>query len=375
MEKKEILSVKSLDVEAHSIYGYRRILSNVNFSLSEGEIVGITGVNGAGKSTFASVILGLINKNFRITNGSIKFNGKEMLEKRVLRDKLGRKFETLVNIGVEKLRGKEIMIVMQEPLSYLDPLLPVGYQISESVILNNKDRLVNRIRSRQNIDINRINKFISYIDDHSEKEVYNFVTNNFDQYLGEQIINILRRDDLSTSDKKNMILSINDRKLNGVDKFIFDHPILGYLPFFGHRLRRIINSEGNRLALEILNLIGVYSNILDLYPNQLSGGMLQSVMIAIGLINNPKIVILDEPSSSIDPIAQYKMFQQLSKFSKEFNLALVLISHDITLLEKFTDKIGVMDNGTFVEFDDSKEIISHPKHESTKKLIENSISI
>lgn len=375
MEKKELLNVSSLNVETYSISGSRRILSDVNFSLHENEIIGIAGVNGAGKSTFVSSILGILPENMRIVSGSIKINGEELLVRKNVRNKFGQRSDELANVGIEKLRGKFISIVMQDPSSYLDPLLPIGYQIFESVFFNDRDRLVNRIKSRENLSSDKIKELINFIDDKDETKIYDFINKNFDRFLNEQISYILRREDITKSDKKNMITALSKKKLTGIDKFVFNHKYLAYFPIFNRIYNKILLKEGNNLATEILHLIGGNSSIIDLYPNQLSGGMLQSAMIAIGLINNPKIIILDEPASSIDPIVQYKMFDQLSKSSRNFNSSLILISHDIFLLEKFVDKIAIMDNGTFVEFDDAEEVIKHPKTKYTKSLIESDIKI
>ncbi len=377
MEKKELLTVKGLEVVFESRFNHIEVLNGVDFSLKENETVGLVGVNGSGKSTFALSLMGLLPRNARIVNGSININGSDMIVNEFEKDSYNRKrHRILVNEGIEKLRGRFITMVTQEAASYLDPLLTVGYQIFESVLFHNKERLIKRIDSREKVDKGALLNYVKLLNSKDYKIADKFLDGNFDEYIREQILNITRRDDLTDEDKKNLILALGRTKLSGVQRFVLSHKgVVSRIPGLRYILNQLILEEGYQLAGEILGLMGLDPTILHMFPNQLSGGMLQAVLIASAIVNNPRIIIMDEPASSLDPIAQYKLFNLLSKIKATFNLSLILVAHDISLLTRFADRIAVIEDGAIVEVGDTSSVINNSSNEYTKRLIKSVINI
>ena len=136
-----------------------------------------------------------------------------------------------------------------------------------------------------------------------------------------------------------------------------------------HKLNKklAIKTQVNKMLIEV----GLESlcKIKKTYPHQLSGGQKQRVMIALSLISKPELLIADEPTTALDPKTQNEILDLLLKLKKKYNLALIFISHDLSLVKKIADKILVLSQGNIVEYNSSQEIFNNPKHPYTKKLI------
>ena len=119
--------------------------------------------------------------------------------------------------------------------------------------------------------------------------------------------------------------------------------------------------------------------VYDMYPHQLSGGMAQRVMLALSLSCSPRLVIADEPTSSLDKITQIQILNLIRKIKEEKKFSLLLITHDLSLVSSISDSIAVMFKGGIVESGDARKVLTEPNHSYTKKLIttlkkQNSIS-
>ena len=110
-------------------------------------------------------------------------------------------------------------------------------------------------------------------------------------------------------------------------------------------------------------------NILNRYPHELSGGQRQRVMIAMALLNKPKLLIADEPTTALDVDSQQAILQLLKTIQKQYNMALLLISHDLPLVKQIADITSVMQNGLIVEQQKTANLFANPKHSYTKKLL------
>ena len=119
---------------------------------------------------------------------------------------------------------------------------------------------------------------------------------------------------------------------------------------------------------ELLELVGL-TNFANKYPQSLSGGQKQRVGIARALATNPKILLSDEATSALDPQTTNNILELLLDINYKFGLTIVLITHEIDVVRKICDKIAVIDNGIIVESGDAVEIILHPKHELTRKMV------
>ncbi len=115
-------------------------------------------------------------------------------------------------------------------------------------------------------------------------------------------------------------------------------------------------------ALELLKLVGINADRLRSYPHELSGGMRQRAVIAIALALNPDLIIMDEPTTALDVVVQREILNLVSALCKEFNTALIFITHDLSLLLELADNIAIMYAGKVVEKTTSKELHNHPRH-------------
>ncbi|NLV86091.1 MAG: ABC transporter ATP-binding protein [Clostridiales bacterium] len=128
-------------------------------------------------------------------------------------------------------------------------------------------------------------------------------------------------------------------------------------------------------VLELLRQVGLDRKWADCYPNQLSGGMRQRVLIAMALSCDPEVLIVDEPTTALDAVAKNDIIALLSRIQKEKNLALIVSSHEMSTIQKLTDKTMVMYMGSVVECGRTKEVIFNPRHPYTRGLINSSTQI
>ncbi|MBO0995766.1 ABC transporter ATP-binding protein [Bacillus sp. SD088] len=130
------------------------------------------------------------------------------------------------------------------------------------------------------------------------------------------------------------------------------------------------NEVIEKRAIELLEYVKLEpKRVLRSYPHELSGGMKQRVMIAFSLLLEPKIVILDEPTTALDVITQDSIFSILEQINRDLGITLLLLSHDIAVVAKVADYLGVMYAGKIVEFDEIYTIFEHPKHPYTEGLL------
>ena len=129
------------------------------------------------------------------------------------------------------------------------------------------------------------------------------------------------------------------------------------------------NEEAWNKIESVLEKVGVEHHLLDRYPHQISGGEAQRLVICRALLLEPQILILDEPTSMLDVSVQARIMRTLNELQKEFHLTYLYITHDIELLERTSDRIGVMNQGKLVEQGETKMIMEYPSHPYTQKLI------
>ena len=126
----------------------------------------------------------------------------------------------------------------------------------------------------------------------------------------------------------------------------------------------------NDKIAESLQQVGLDVSIAKRYPHELSGGMKQRVVIAMALLLNPDVLIADEPTTALDMLVQSQIISLLKKLQKEKGITIILITHDLALVSKITDRIGIMYAGQLVEFSTTKDIYKNPRHPYTQALIE-----
>ncbi|KRO88341.1 MAG: ABC transporter ATP-binding protein [Cryomorphaceae bacterium BACL29 MAG-121220-bin8] len=253
MEPSKFLSVKNLCISISGV----SILKNISFELKKNEILGIVGESGSGKSITALSIINLLNSKHVIKSGSINFNGKSI--------------DSLSFIDFEKIRGNEISIIFQEPMSSLNPSMKCGEQIIE-VILNHES--INREKAKK------------------------------------RVFSLLEKVQLIT-------------------------PEIFY----------------------------------NKYPHQLSGGQQQRIMIAMAISCNPKVLIADEPTTSLDGIVKKEIINLLKSIQKDTKMSILFISHDLQLVSNIARNIMVLNKGEIEEMGSSKQIFNSPKKKYTKLLL------
>jgi len=251
MSNEVVLSVKNLSVVFHTPDGDVAAVSDVSFDLRSGETLGIVGESGSGKSVTASSIMRLNNSVTASTSGSILISGVDIL--------------TADESDVRRVRGSEVAMIFQDPLSALNPYYTVGKQIAEAYLVH--------------------------------------------------------------------------------------HPLVS-------------KSDARAVTLEMLKKVGIPNpeKRIDEFPHQFSGGMRQRIVIAIALINNPKVLIADEPTTALDVTVQAQILDLMKELQAEFNMAIVLITHDLGVIAEAAKDVLVMYGGRVVERSTVEALFSEPTH-------------
>ena len=249
---EELLSVEGLEVR----FGDDQpVVRGVDLSVRRGQTVAVVGESGSGKSTTAAAILGLLSPGGRITAGRIMFDGRDITgaDRRVMRS----------------IRGREIGYVPQDPMSNLNPVWKVGFQVGEALRVNTDGR------------------------------------------------------------------------------------------------------DARRRAVQLLADAGMPDPVKQAgrYPHQLSGGMCQRALIAIGLAGRPRLLIADEPTSALDVTVQRQVLDHLQHLTDELGTALLLITHDLALAAERAEQVVVLHRGVVVESGAAQSILRQPAHEYTQRLV------
>jgi peptide/nickel transport system ATP-binding protein len=134
---------------------------------------------------------------------------------------------------------------------------------------------------------------------------------------------------------------------------------------------RIDRKRALAQAEELLELVGIDRDRIRAYPHQLSGGMRQRVIIAIALALNPELIVLDEPTTALDVVVQREIMQQVEALKRDFGFAVLFITHDVSLLLEFADRIAIMYAGEVVESASAQKLGADPQHPYTQGLLQS----
>ena len=253
-----ILKVENLRTYFRTRWGTVKAVDGVNFELRRGETLGIVGESCSGKSVTMLSLMRLIPiPPGRIVEGSITLDGEDLLQ--------------LSESEMSKVRGGKIALIIQDPMTSLNPVFSIGNQVTEAIRIHQ--------------DIPR-------------------------RTVMEKALEVLRK----------------------------------------------------------VNIPAAESRIRD-YPHQLSGGMRQRVVGAIGISCQPLVLIADEPTTSLDVTIQAQYLKLLRDLQTEFNMAMIFITHDFGIVAKMCDRVAVMYAGKIVEMGSVRDIFNKPSHPYTEALL------
>lgn len=133
--------------------------------------------------------------------------------------------------------------------------------------------------------------------------------------------------------------------------------------------RKISYKEAYDRSVELLGTVGIHGDRMSSFPHQLSGGMRQRVVIAVALALEPKLIIMDEPTTALDVVVEREILNEMYELKSKFGFSILFISHDLSLMGEIADRIGVMYAGNLIELGESKTVFGQPQHPYTKGLI------
>jgi oligopeptide transport system ATP-binding protein len=255
-----LLSVQDLSVRFYIAAGVVNAVEHLSFNVRKGVGFGIVGESGSGKTVTALTIMGLLSMPpGRVDSGKIVFKGTNLVSN--------------TQDQMRRLRGKSIAMIYQDPMTSLNPVLKVGFQIGEALTVHEKTP------------------------------------------------------------------------------------------------RR----EAEQRAVELMTAMGIpeAEKRSKEYPHQFSGGMRQRIMIAMALATKPDLLIADEPTTALDVITQSQILALLKDLQRKYNMAVILITHDLGIVAQVCDEALVMYAGHGMELDSVPNIFAHPKHPYTRGLLDS----
>ncbi len=312
---ENLLEIKNLKTNFYTEEGIVKAVDGVSFDMSRNEILGLVGETGCGKSVTALSILRLVRPPGKIIDGSIMFDGVNLLD--------------LTEGQMREYRGKDITMIFQDPLNSLNPILQVGRQIAEVFLLHQKEELEEILENRK-------------LDRNKEKQEI--------KALEEELKTKKTR--LTKEEEKELEAEIKKLKENRTKK---------------SNLKDIAWEKSEVIIKEVG--IADAKGILKRYPHELSGGMRQRVMISMGLSCNPKLLIADEPTTALDVTIQAQILDLMKVLKKKFSTSILMITHDLGVIAELCDRVAVMYSGTIVEYASAENLFNNPHHPYTKGLI------
>ncbi|MBI9009049.1 MAG: ABC transporter ATP-binding protein [Tenericutes bacterium] len=380
-DREKILQVENLTVSFRTTQGMVRAVRGVTFDLYKGETLAIVGESGSGKSVSSRTIMGILAPNGIIDDGKIMYEGQDLT--------------TVDEDHFHELRGNKIGMIFQDPMSSLNPIMRIGRQITEGMLLNGK-RYKNRQKALyaedrniykeilHNIDQLKKNrkKDLKVIKEGTSTKTVAEVNTLFNQQFAEKLALVKPAKAKFHSSKKaagikaKADLKAETERINALiaalDKA--DDTYKEKKEALKEELRRYIKvtkKEAYEKALKIMDEVGIPQpdRRFRQYPFQFSGGMRQRIVIAIALTASPDVLICDEPTTALDVTIQAQILELINNLRVERNLSVIFITHDLGVVANMADRIGVMYAGKIVEIGTSEDIFYSPTHPYTWALL------
>ncbi len=310
-----ILSVQDLTTYFYTEEGIVKAVEGVSFDIYNQEILGLVGETGCGKSVTALSVLRLVRSPGKIIGGKVLFQGDDLLQKSE---------EEML-----KYRGNQITMMFQDPLNSINPIFKVGDQIAEVFHLHKEDELVNL----KKLHTEKITKITKQLEGIEQK---------------------LQKPELATNETLIQLKTKLQRQIESQEKYTSTFAI------------------AREQSIDLLRDVGIPDPelIFDRYPHELSGGMRQRIMIAMGLACSPKLLLADEPTTALDVTIQAQILDLIKQLRKKYHTSILFITHDLGIISQICDRVAVMYSGYIVEYGKVRDIFRDPKHPYTQGLIQ-----
>ena len=321
-----MLEIENLKTNFNTYDGVVKALDGVNLKIEDGEIFGLVGETGSGKSVTCYSALKLLPKSGEIVDGKITLNGEDITHASEER--------------LREIRGGEIGIIFQDPLSALNPVMTINEQIGEILVLH------------QNAELQKLA---------SEKEIATYKSESWKASPGIEFTMMAF-----------CISFISLFVMLGQWRFSIPFLFIIISMFTRDYLQR--DNPASALDLMVISALSRVKlpnpeQIANSYPHELSGGMQQRVMIAMALAGKAKMLIADEPTTALDVTIQAQILQLIKDIQREENMSVLLITHDLGVVAETCEKVAVMYKGKIVEQATVDEIFTNPKNDYTKGLL------
>ncbi len=345
-----LVEVKDLRVHFKIQNGWVKAVDGVSFVIDKGETMGLVGESGCGKTTAAYAITQLLPTNGYIKGGYIFF--KEPAEVAALREEYDRRF-----LKAPKARQKEIAQVKSELGPLRDELKP---------LLAEREELGKAGTPLPEATLKRIQELSSKVEKLEHR--LSALTYSYD-LLGKSI-----RKDGSLDEYSEPIRKIRWTEIS----MIFQGAMNAFNPVFkiGDQITEAIqlhedvdDEAARKRAMELFDFVGIAPDRIDNYPHEFSGGMKQRAMIALALALNPSFIIADEPTTALDVITQDRILVEIRKLQEQLKMAMMIITHDVSVVAEVSDQIGVMYAGLLMEKGKTAQVFKNTAHPYTAGLL------
>lgn len=324
---EDLVRIRDLSVRFYTYEGVVHAIDDLDLDIRQGETLGIVGETGSGKTMTALAILRLVPYPGKIESGSIVFcdrdSGGELELLKLSEDRM------------RSIRGNKISMVFQEPGAALNPVFTIGDQISEVFLLHRRQEL--GYRAKQRVD--------SLLSDGSglaasaRRPFWRWQSRLYDKIAQES------------------------------------HPVeprlLSHIPLFRRLLWRL-RDEASLLTVDMLKDVEIPdpARVAAHYPHELSGGMKQRAVIAMALACSPKLLIADEPTTSLDVTIQAQMLELFRRIKVDRGASVLFVTHNLGVASEVCDRLAVMYAGRLCEVAAVEDIFLHPSHPYTKALLD-----